>query len=206
MINLLLSLIIPYSTLKAFTNSISINSSPGTTTTTNTASTLLQTSTSFKSFHKLASHSYTNSSNFISFSYNTPPAGGQGWHNTESNDKNSFVMPTVAPSKDEWVKDENVSECMVCQTGRFNLLNRRHHCRRCGRVVCSNCSQKVTLIDNVPRRTCNDCFKQTERLKFHENRLKTDQQSSQSFEGDTLAFGSRRSVQRVDTTESAGGN
>ncbi len=46
---------------KKVTSSISIASSPN------------NLSTSFKSFHKLASHSYTNSANFSSFSYNTPP-------------------------------------------------------------------------------------------------------------------------------------
>jgi hypothetical protein len=51
---------------------------------------------------------------------------------------------------------------MVCNTSKFGLIHRRHHCRRCGRVVCSNCSQKMTLIDNIPKRTCDDCFKQIE--------------------------------------------
>lgn len=51
---------------------------------------------------------------------------------------------------------------MVCNTRRFSLLNRRHHCRRCGRVVCSNCSKHVTLIDKIPKRTCDDCFTQIE--------------------------------------------
>ncbi len=180
------------------TSSISINSSPGT----GTTAAALQASTSFKSFHKLASHSYTNSSNFVSFSYNTPP-GGQVWPNNNNNSNepvDHFVMPAVAPSKDEWVKDENVNECMVCQTGRFNLLNRRHHCRRCGRVVCSNCSQKVTLIENVPRRACDDCFAQTERLKFHENRLKSDQHQQQIC--DSLVSGARKSagLQRSGST------
>ena len=73
-----------------------------------------------------------------------------------------FIMPLVPPSKEEWIKDDQVQECMVCDTGRFTLLNRRHHCRRCGRVVCSNCSQRVTLIDNILKRTCDDCFKQIE--------------------------------------------
>jgi len=51
----------------------------------------------------------------------------------------------------------------------------------------------------VPRRTCDDCFKQTERLKFHENRLKTEQ-LRQSSEGDILNNGSRRPIQRASST------
>ena len=79
-----------------------------------------------------------------------------------------FVMPATAPTKEEWVKDDDVHECMVCNTRRFTLLNRRHHCRRCGRVVCSNCSSRVTLIDSIPRRTCDDCFRAIEVQKANE--------------------------------------
>ncbi|KAF2274389.1 FYVE-domain-containing protein [Westerdykella ornata] len=38
-----------------------------------------------------------------------------------------------------WQPDSEVDSCFVC--GRyFTFLNRRHHCRKCGRVVCANCS------------------------------------------------------------------
>jgi len=84
--------------------------------------------------------------------------------------KAKFVMPAIPPTKEEWVKDDQVQECMVCDTGRFTLLNRRHHCRRCGRVVCSNCSQRVTLIDNILKRTCDDCFKQIELVKLSDDK------------------------------------
>jgi len=91
-----------------------------------------------------------------------------------------FVMPDTPPSKEDWVKDEDVNECMVCNTRRFSLLNRRHHCRRCGRVVCSNCAKNMTLIDNIPRRTCDDCFKQIEQQKAME-KLQAD-----NYEPDSL--------------------
>ena len=89
-------------------------------------------------------------------------------------------MPATAPSKEDWVKDDDVQECMVCNTRRFTLLNRRHHCRRCGRVVCSNCSERVTLIDNIPRRTCDDCFRQIELQKTNE-KLNSMDKSSEIF-------------------------
>jgi hypothetical protein len=81
----------------------------------------------------------------------------------------NFIMPPQVPSKEEWVKDEDVNECMVCNTTKFTILNRRHHCRRCGRVVCSSCSQKVTIIENMQRRTCDDCYKKIEMTKLSEN-------------------------------------
>lgn len=40
------------------------------------------------------------------------------------------------------------------------MFDRRHHCRRCGRVVCAHCSPHRHLVDgydDVPVRTCVDC-------------------------------------------------
>ncbi|GLD94196.1 hypothetical protein PINS_up002807 [Pythium insidiosum] len=39
----------------------------------------------------------------------------------------------------EWERDDDVASCFVC-TNEFSLLRRKHHCRRCGRVICSDCS------------------------------------------------------------------
>ncbi|KAG0165669.1 hypothetical protein DFQ30_008158 [Apophysomyces sp. BC1015] len=38
-----------------------------------------------------------------------------------------------------WEADQQASECRRCGR-RFNFLVRRHHCRRCGQVVCDRCS------------------------------------------------------------------
>jgi hypothetical protein len=83
----------------------------------------------------------------------------------------AFIMPLNPPKKEEWVKDDDVSECMVCAVTKFGLLNRRHHCRRCGRVVCSSCSQRTTLIENVARRACDDCVRQMEIRKNEQDQL-----------------------------------
>ena len=35
-----------------------------------------------------------------------------------------------------WLKDDDINECMYCDA-KFNLFNeRKHHCRRCRYVVC----------------------------------------------------------------------
>ena len=164
-------------------NSVSINIS-------SSPSSVSNMSSSYKTFQKLASSSYTNSTTFNSYSLNTPPNTNM-FNSMSSSSGNSggFVMPAVPPSKEEWIRDEDVNECMVCDTRRFTLLNRRHHCRRCGRVVCSNCSQKVTLIENIPRRTCDDCFKQTEFQKLQEKR-QMDQNIQQEFMSDQTVIGS----------------
>ncbi|KAF1816180.1 FYVE-domain-containing protein [Eremomyces bilateralis CBS 781.70] len=48
----------------------------------------------------------------------------------------------VLPS---WQDDAEAPECQVCETP-FSFWYRKHHCRKCGRVVCSNCSpHRITL-------------------------------------------------------------
>nr|XP_054759360.1 zinc finger FYVE domain-containing protein 26-like [Lytechinus pictus] len=69
-------------------------------------------------------------------------------------------LPAVPPTRDQWVPDDKVSNCMVCQD-RFSMFNRRHHCRRCGRVVCWKCSQLRAVVDgygDTPVRICDQCY------------------------------------------------
>ena len=45
----------------------------------------------------------------------------------------------------EWQADAEVSECPICGH-RFNFWYRKHHCRKCGRVVCASCSpHRITI-------------------------------------------------------------
>lgn len=44
-----------------------------------------------------------------------------------------------------WQPDGEVSKCPVCQTD-FHFFYRKHHCRKCGRVVCAACSpHRITI-------------------------------------------------------------
>ena len=54
-----------------------------------------------------------------------------------NNDQRIECKMGVAPPI--WVPDRRVSMCQKC-TAEFTVLVRRHHCRACGQVVCSNCS------------------------------------------------------------------
>lgn len=50
-----------------------------------------------------------------------------------------------SPSPPSWQPDAAVDDCPVCHTA-FGLWTRKHHCRKCGRVVCSACSpHRITI-------------------------------------------------------------
>eukprot|EP00731_Ephydatia_muelleri_P012818 Em0007g128a len=63
-------------------------------------------------------------------------------------------------SNHEWVDSDSVVTCMACRE-EFLLLNRKHHCRSCGKVFCGNCcSGKAMLASSKePVRVCNACYK-----------------------------------------------
>lgn len=71
-----------------------------------------------------------------------------------------FIMPVVPPTEDQWIPDSQASVCMVCRLERFSMFNRRHHCRRCGRVVCAACSTRRSQVRGMSARTCDECYEQ----------------------------------------------
>ncbi|XP_067137387.1 zinc finger FYVE domain-containing protein 9 isoform X2 [Centruroides vittatus] len=59
-----------------------------------------------------------------------------------------------------WVPDTEASNCMHCDV-KFTVIKRRHHCRACGKVLCSQCcNQKTRLphLDNKEARVCQHCL------------------------------------------------
>ncbi|XP_078543133.1 pleckstrin homology domain-containing family F member 2 isoform X2 [Lissotriton helveticus] len=59
-----------------------------------------------------------------------------------------------------WVPDSEATVCMRCQKVKFTPVSRRHHCRKCGFVVCGLCSEKKFLLPNQsskPVRVCDFC-------------------------------------------------
>lgn len=60
-----------------------------------------------------------------------------------------------------WVPDDAATTCQHCQRVQFNVIQRRHHCRKCGRVVCGPCSSKRILLphqSSKPLRCCLACY------------------------------------------------
>ncbi|XP_047395445.1 zinc finger FYVE domain-containing protein 26 isoform X2 [Sciurus carolinensis] len=72
-----------------------------------------------------------------------------------------FVPPATPPARHQWIPDESESVCMVCCREHFTMFNRRHHCRRCGRLVCGSCSTKKMVVEGCrenPTRVCDQCY------------------------------------------------
>jgi hypothetical protein len=66
------------------------------------------------------------------------------------------------PYKVGWIADCDVNTCMICLK-EFWFGYRRHHCRACGLIVCTNCSPyRVNIPALDPEsggsRVCTDCF------------------------------------------------
>lgn len=60
-----------------------------------------------------------------------------------------------------WVPDSEANSCMICKRSSFNVINRRHHCRKCGSVVCGPCSSQkfqMPTQSSKPLRVCDPCY------------------------------------------------
>ena len=68
--------------------------------------------------------------------------------------RNLLLPPT-------WIPDELVNTCSLCAQV-FNLIRRRHHCRRCGNIFCHQCSNNYISLKCFgyakPVRVCNRCL------------------------------------------------
>jgi len=67
----------------------------------------------------------------------------------------------VAP-KSTWEPNEQGEDCAQCKQ-RFNMLRRRHHCRKCGMLVCGPCSSNSWYVPGYSDRKvrmCDGCYKE----------------------------------------------
>ncbi|XP_037307643.2 pleckstrin homology domain-containing family F member 2-like [Pungitius pungitius] len=83
--------------------------------------------------------------------------------------------------------------CMRC-SGRFSVTQRRHHCRKCGRVVCAACSKTRAVIQHIHPtkclRVCTRCHSSSSTRTTQEaqqvcdwNERHTENKSSEGEEG-----------------------
>jgi hypothetical protein len=61
-----------------------------------------------------------------------------------------------------WQSDVDCDACTKCSR-KWSILNRRHHCRSCGRIFCASCASQTIIIEGnntgKAERVCDSCFK-----------------------------------------------
>ncbi|KAL1914122.1 uncharacterized protein VTP21DRAFT_11748 [Calcarisporiella thermophila] len=138
-----------------------------------------------------SSRSSTPPNDYVYTSFLRIPATTQYPGNTSVHDQSAMPqelqyresgIPSNLLDRVIWESDQDVIECRVCNR-KFNLWIRRHHCRRCGRVVCDKCSSSRAFLktdeiaydpSNPPYplpssgyyRICDDCY-QDKQLTHH---------------------------------------
>jgi len=65
---------------------------------------------------------------------------------------------------ERWTPDRNPA-CEICFSS-FTILNRKHHCRSCGRLLCGKCSSDSLIFpgEGVPKRVCYKCKSDWEKV------------------------------------------
>ncbi|XP_071330544.1 pleckstrin homology domain-containing family F member 1-like [Trachinotus anak] len=90
-----------------------------------------------------------------------------------------------------WIPDTAAYKCMRCFS-RFTATNRRHHCRKCGFLVCNSCSKKREVIAHIhptkKLRVCSLCH--TSKKEEMPSRHRGDSTGKLSSEEDEVAASS----------------
>lgn len=93
-----------------------------------------------------------------------PGAGHSGSSSTGAGSDASSTWEAVDERETKptlWVPDHAASACMKCNTN-FWFGRRKHHCRNCGRLFCSDCSDNLVPIPTEqlyhPVRVCDECL------------------------------------------------
>jgi FYVE zinc finger len=76
---------------------------------------------------------------------NAPTSKPDGNTSGGSSAQNEVIEHSVATLSNPWEYDLEQPQCAHCRDD-FNLINRRHHCRLCGKVFCGRCSDQRALI------------------------------------------------------------
>ena len=83
-----------------------------------------------------------------------------------------------------WVEDKHAKGCSLCGES-FTFMRRRHHCRKCGIVVCDACSLNRWKLKNISltkkQRVCSRCYK-----GLKEDAMRSMSQASELSDGPSV--------------------
>lgn len=90
-----------------------------------------------------------------------------------------------------WIPDQAAHKCMRCFKN-FTPTKRRHHCRKCGFLVCRSCSKHRAVIEHIhptkKLRVCRIC--NTNNKMDETSRLRGDSTGLESLEDERVAASS----------------
>lgn len=113
---------------------------------------------------------------------------------------------TGAPTTAHWKPDESSRSCFICKE-TFTWYFRRHHCRRCGNLVCDYHIKAMIPLDQNARihpqglksKACNTCFDDWRILKkLHHSRTSSIAESSTSSQGTAMPIPNHQQRQADD--------
>nr|POE85202.1 fyve-type zinc finger-containing protein c9b6.03 [Quercus suber] len=101
---------------------------------------------------------------------------------------------TGRPTDAHWKPDSSALDCAICHVA-FTMFLRRHHCRKCGDVVCDTHSRRRVPLDQNARyhpkgsteRACDPCWSEWRIVKKLRHSRASSMADSTSLEGTTNA-------------------
>ncbi|XP_075888648.1 pleckstrin homology domain-containing family F member 2-like [Nelusetta ayraudi] len=100
---------------------------------------------------------------------------------------------TQRPASDyavTWIPDGTSERCLRC-FAKFTVAVRRHHCRRCGFLVCDSCSKQKVVIRHISptekQRVCKLCHDEVSKEE-EKSRLRWDSTGKSSSDDEDEAF------------------
>jgi len=111
-----------------------------------------------------------------------------------------------------WHNESEYNSCEICSHS-FGIFNWKHHCRKCGRVVCSECSPKEFPIPQFgiteSVRVCKDCESVVleynvivQRQSNLNSSLMGDDNSNNPVFGNNIGFGGHISSPSINNSNS----
>lgn len=85
----------------------------------------------------------------------------------ERDGKSVFIVGDLEATQEgttPWVPDIVCNRCMICNIA-FNIVRRKHHCRKCGKCVCEDCAPSKNTRPILeqglrePVRHCKNCYR-----------------------------------------------